>query len=98
MNNKSKKSFLTTFTTVMAVKIPVVIAEVVGLISFIPIIGRLASPVSGLLGIISTVFAYFAIKELNDEATYDGAIKKFVIVEGIYYIVKFVLSLLGLYI
>lgn len=98
MNKKSKKSFLATFATVMAAKIPVVISVIIGLISFIPYIGRITSPISGVLSIISTVLAYFAIKELNDEATYDGALKKFIIIEGIFYLVQFVLSFMRIYI
>lgn len=94
--NKNKKSFLTTVTTVMAAKIPVVLAEVVSLLTIIPGSYRITSPVNGLLGLLSTVFTFFAIKELNDEEGNDSAFKKFLVVEGIYYIVKFVLSFLTL--
>lgn len=91
-NTKNKKSFLTTAVTVMAAKIPVIIGVI---ISIIPFVG---SQVAGLLGLISTVLTFFAVKELNDEESNDGAVKKFLIVEGIYYIVKFVLSFLTIYI
>lgn len=98
MNNKSKKSFLTTVNTVMAAFIPTVVAEVVSLLNIIPSAYRITSPVNGFLGLLTTVFTFFAIKELNDEKENDSAFKKFIIVEGIYYVVKFVLSFLTIYI
>ena len=97
-NSKHKKSFLTTAVTIMAAKIPVILAEIISILTIIPYASRITSPVSGLLGLISTVLTFFAIKELNDEESNDGAVKKFLIVEGIYYIVKFVLSFLTIYI
>ena len=97
-NSKHKKSFLTTAVTVMAAKIPVILAEIISILTIIPYASRITSPVSGLLGLVSTVLTFFAIKELNDEESNDGAVKKFLIVEGIYYIVKFVLSFLTIYI
>ena len=97
-NSKHKKSFLTTAVTVMAAKIPVILAEIISILTIIPYASRITSPVSELLGLVSTVLTFFAIKELNDEESNDGAVKKFLIVEGIYYIVKFVLSFLTIYI
>lgn len=97
-NTKNKKSFLTTVVTVMAAKIPVVLASIISIITIIPYIGRLASPVSSVLAVVSTVLTFFAIKSLNDEESNDQAIKKFLIVEGIYILVSFVLSFLTIYI
>lgn len=97
-NSKHKRSFLTTAVTVMAAKIPVILAEIISILTIIPYASRITSPVSGLLGLVSTVLTFFAVKELNDEESNDGAVKKFLIVEGIYYIVKFVLSFLTIYI
>ena len=97
-NSKHKKSFLTTAVTIMAAKIPVILAEIISILTIIPYASRITSPVSELLGLVSTVLTFFAIKELNDEESNDGAVKKFLIVEGIYYIVKFVLSFLTIYI
>ena len=97
-NTKNKKSFLTTAVTVMATKIPVVIAEIIGIFTLIPYASRIVSPISGLLGLVSTVLTFFAIKALNDEESNDQAVKKFLIVEGIYVIVRFILSFLTIYI
>ena len=92
MNSKNKKSFLTTESTILAAFVPRIVAEIISIIAVIPGAYHITTPVSGLLGLISTVFVFFAIKELNDEKENDDAFKKFLIVEGIYYIVKFVLS------
>ena len=97
-NTKNKKSFLTTAVTVMATKIPVVIAEIIGILTLIPYASRIISPVSGLLGLVSSILTFFAIKALNDEESNDQAVKKFLFVEGIYVIARFVLSFLTIYI
>lgn len=98
MNSKNKKSFLTTTSTLIAAFIPRIAAEVISILSVISSAYKITSPVSGFLGLLSTVFVFFAIKELYDEKENDNAFKKFMIVEGIYYIVKFVLSFLTIYI
>ena len=97
-NTKNKKSFLTTAVTVMATKIPVVIAEIIGILTLIPYASRIISPVSELLGLVSSILTFFAIKALNDEESNDQAVKKFLFVEGIYVIARFVLSFLTIYI
>lgn len=96
MNNKSKKSFLTTVNTVLVAYIPRIVAVVISLLTLIPGAYRITTPVSGFLGLLTTVFTFFAIKELNDEKENDSAIKKFMIVEGIYYVIRFVLSFLSI--
>ena len=96
MNSKSKKSFVTTFTTVMAAFIPRVAAYVVSLLTVIPGAYRITSPVNGLLGLLTTVFTFFALKELLDEPENDSAVKKFLIIEAIYYVVRFILSFLSI--
>ena len=97
-NTKNKKSFLTTAVTVMATKIPIVIAEIIGILTLIPYASRIISPVSELLGLVSSILTFFAIKALNDEESNDQAVKKFLYVEGIYVIARFVLSFLTIYI
>lgn len=97
MNSKNKKTFLTTASTLIAAFIPRILAEIVAIISHITYSAyKITSPINGLLSLISTVFVFFAIKELNDEQDDDSAIKKFLIVEGIFYITRFVLSFLSI--
>ncbi|MBO5004116.1 MAG: hypothetical protein J6D03_02465 [Clostridia bacterium] len=95
---QNKKSFLTVVNTIVASYFPIVIAKVVGLLNLISGASRITSPITGLLGVISLVFTFFAIKELSDEKDNDKAVKQFVIIEAVYYVVAFILSFLKLYI
>ncbi|HBC84881.1 MAG TPA: hypothetical protein DCZ30_05655 [Clostridiales bacterium] len=95
---QNKKSFLTVVNTIVASYFPIVVAKVVGLLNLISGASRITSPITGLLGVISLVFTFFAIKELSDEKDNDKAVKQFVIIEAVYYVVAFILSFLKLYI
>lgn len=95
---QNKKSFLTVVNTIVAAYFPIVVSKVVGLLNLISGASRITSPITGLLGVISLVFTFFAIKELSDEKDNDKAVKQFVIIEAVYYVVAFILSFLKLYI
>ncbi len=95
---QNKKSFLTVVNTIVASYFPIVVAKVVGLLNLISGASRITSPITGLLGVISLIFTFFAVKELSDEKDNDKAVKQFVIIEAVYYVVAFILSFLKLYI
>lgn len=95
---QNKKSFLTVVNTIVASYFPIVVAKVVGLLNLISGASRITSPITGLLGLISLIFTFFAVKELSDEKDNDKAVKQFVIIEAVYYVVAFILSFLKLYI
>lgn len=95
---QNKKSFLTVVNTIVAAYFPIVVSKVVGLLNLISGASRITSPITGLLGVISLIFTFFAIKELSDEKDNDKAVKQFVIIEAVYYVVAFILSFLKLYI
>lgn len=99
LNKKSKKSFVTLITTIVTVRIPLIISE---LISYLLLIssnaGYITSPVSKLLSIISIVLTFFAVKFSFEEEDNAKAFKSFVMVEGVYCIIYFVLRFLGIYI
>lgn len=97
INRNKKKSFITVVTSIIVAKIPVVLATVVELLNiFGSQVYKIVSPFTGFCSILSTVLVYFAIKSLSDEKDDNSAIKKFAIVMGIFYIVKFVFSFFGL--
>lgn len=99
MNKENKKSLNTIITTIVTVKLPVILAEIIGLLSLISKSAyKITTPISGFLGIISTVLVFFGIKSLFDEEDNNKAIKKFALVMGVFYIVKFVLTFLEIYI
>ena len=99
LNKKSKKSLITILTTVVTVNLPVIIARVISLLKIISsnIVG-ITSEVTSLASIISTIFMFFAIRDLFNEEDEKSAFKKFFIVETIYIVVAFIISYLGIYI
>lgn len=93
-----KKSFLSIATSIVVANIPVVIASIVNLLTlFGTSAAKLTSPFSGFCSILSTILLYFAIKELVNEKEEDSFFWKFALIIGIYYIAKFILSFLGIY-
>lgn len=99
ISKEKKKPFIHIASAVVIAKTPVVLASVVSLLE---IFGRevykLTSPFSSFCSIISTVLIYFTCKFLCDEERHDVFFKKFVLIMGIFYIVKFLFSFLGIYI
>ena len=91
------KSFLSIASSILIAKIPVVIAEIVSLLTIIGSdIAKITNTFSGFCGILSTVLLFFAIKNLSDEDKNDSYFWKFALIMGIFYVVKFVLSYLGI--
>lgn len=98
MNKENKKSLITTITAITIAKIPVVVAAVVGLLDIIGSgIYKITSPFSALCSTISIVLTFFAAKQLCGEEECSKFIKKFVVIEGIFYIAYIVVSYLGIY-
>lgn len=95
--NKNK-SFLAIVSTVLVAKIPVVISEIVSLLTLINSgISKITSVFSGFCSVLSTVLLYFAIKNLSDEQENNSYFWKFALIIGIFYVIKFVFSYLGIY-
>lgn len=98
MNKKNKKPLTTVITAVTAAKLPTVIASVVSLLTLIGSgISIITSPFAKLCNIMSVVLFFFASKNLLAEEENSKYIKKFVIVEAIFYAVYILLGLLGIY-
>lgn len=99
MNKKSKKSLTVLISTLTATRIPIIFADVIGLLTIISSsIVKITSKISSLASLISTVLMYFAIRELYGEEDEKQAFKNFVIIEAIYIVVSLVISYLGIYI
>lgn len=99
MNQKSKKSLVTVLTTVVTTKLPIIAAEIVSLLTIISYSAvTITSRISSLCSVISTVFLYFAIRDLYGEEDEKVVLKNFVIVKAIYLVVSLVVSYLGIYI
>lgn len=99
INTKNKKSLITVITAVTISYLPVIIASVLSLLTIISSqISMITIPISKLCSVVSIILMYFALKSIFGTEKNSDFIKKFVLVEGIYYIAYFVLSFLGLYI
>lgn len=99
MNSKNKKSLTTIITTVTTANIPLVIASVVSILTiFGSSISKITIPFTGLCSAVSIVLMYFTLKSIFGEEKNSEFIKKFALVELVYYIAYIVFSLLNIYI
>ena len=99
MNKKSKKPLTTVLSSITATQLPVIAAEIVGLLTIISSSAiRITNKAYNLATLISTVLMYFAIRELYGEEDEKNAFKNFVIIEAVYVVVSLVISYLGIYI
>lgn len=99
INKNNKKSFITVLTAITAARIPVIVADVVGILYLISSsISRLLTPFSAFCSAISIIFTFFAIKALCEEENNTKFLKTFVIIEAIYYVVYLIISYLEIYI
>ena len=97
MNKKNKKALTTVITVVIVANIPTVISAVVSLLTIISTqVSYITTAFSGFCSLITTILMYFAMKSIFGTEKNSDFIKTFVAVEGIYYIVYFVLSFLGI--
>lgn len=99
VNKENKKSLTQLITCITTARLPLAIAGVVSLLTLInSSISAFTTPFSKLCNVISIILTYFVAKDIFAEKENSKFIKKFVIIEGIYYIAYFVLTYLGIYI
>ncbi len=99
LNKNKDKSLVTIMSVVTAAKLPIVIASVVSLLRLISArVTTVTSPFASLCTVISTILVYFGAKFVLGEKDDKSYIKKFVIIESIYYIAYILIGLLEIYI
>lgn len=99
MNKENKKTLITNINTITATKIPLFLAAIVNLLKLFKLRDTsIITTFSSLCTVISTVLLYFGLKELFGEQEDEKFIKKFLIIEAIFYVVYFIISYLGIYI
>lgn len=99
MNKNNKKKLTSIITVLVAASIPLVIASVVRLLNiYSSQVILLTTPFSKLCNVISIILMYFAVKVVLGGEKNSEFIKKFVLIESLYYLVYIVLSLLNIYI
>lgn len=97
LNKENKQTLTKAITTVAIAKIPVVIGACLGFLTYISSsITYITNPIASVLSIISTVSMFFVVKEMFKEEENEKALKTFIKVEVLYYIVVFILSFLGI--
>lgn len=95
---KQKRNFLTIITTVMIAKIPLVLASILHLLTFVGGgIATIVSAVCALCNAISMVLIYFAIKNLFVEEDDNKVMRTFLIAMSIYYGISIILNFLHIY-
>lgn len=95
---EKNKSFSNIASTLVITKIPVVVANIINLLTiFGSGISKITSYISGICSVLSTVLLYFAIKELSDNADEKHEFAKFALIIAIFYAIAFVSSYLGIY-
>lgn len=98
LNKDNKQPLTKSITAVSIAKAPLVISTVLGYLTYISSNVRyITNPIASLLSVISIVLMFFVVKEMFKEEENEKAIKVFIKVEVIYYIVAFAFSFLGIY-
>lgn len=99
LNKKNKKSLTTTISTITITQIPLMIASLVSLLTiFSSKVSLITTPFSKLCSVIAIVLGYFGFKMLFEEEKSNNFIKKYTIIQGIYFIAYIVVGLFGIYI
>ena len=96
--NKSKK-MTSIISTITAAQLPMVISSIISILTIISRdFSKISVTINGFCMVIATVLSYFGFKSLLNEEDDSKFIKKFVIIQLIYYAVAFVLTFLGIFI
>lgn len=99
MNKENKKSLITCINTITATKIPLFLAAIVDLLKIFKLRDtEILTTFTNFCTVISTVLLYFGLKELFGEKEEEKFIKKFLIIEAIFYVAYLVISYLKIYI
>lgn len=99
LNKKNKKSLTNIISTVTITQIPLIISKLASLLTIISSnITTITIPFAKICSIISIVLGYFGFKYLFNEEEDKVFIKKYALIQIIYYVAYIVIKLLGIYI
>ena len=97
-SKKKDKSLLNIASTIVISYIPVIISQISNLLLvFGSGVSRIISHFSSWCNILFAVLLYFAVKYLSNEEENKSYFWKFALIMGIFYVIKFVFSYLGIY-
>lgn len=98
LNSKNKKSLTSIISTVTATQLPLAIASVISILTiFSREFSKITVAFNGLCMVITIVLSYFGFKAILGEKDDNKFLKKFVLIQVIYYVVSIVLTFLGIY-
>ena len=97
--SENKKSLITLLTTVTTVKLPIIVAEVLSILTLVSSkISTITNRIGYIAEALSIVMMYFAVKEIFGKKDEKSTFKTFAIVQIIYFAVSLVLTFLEIYI
>lgn len=98
MNKNNKKSLTTIISTITITQLPLILSQVVSLLTiFSSKISLVTAPFAMLCSTVAIVLGFFGFKSLFEEEC-KTFIKKYVLIQIVYYVVYIVIGLLGIYI
>ena len=98
LNKNNKKSLVTTISTITMTKLPIIVALIASFLTLISSnISIITTPFAKICSIFSVVLGYFGFKYLFEEED-NTFIKKYVLIQVVYYVAYIVIRLLGIYI
>jgi len=99
LNKENKKSLTTVISTITITKLPIIIASLVSLLTIISSkVSMITSPFSALCSTVAVVLGFFGLKNLFGAEDGKAFIKKYVLIQIIYYVAYVIFGLLGIYI
>lgn len=97
--NKNKKPLTSIIATVTITKIPLIVSEIVSLLTIISSgLSTITVPFARVCSAVAVVLGYFGFKHLFGEDDDKVFIKKYVFIQIIYYVAYIIIRLLGIYI
>lgn len=97
VNNRAKDSITKALTSVTIAYIPSIISSIMWLIYRISSkAATILAPISSILSITTTILMYFTVKAYAKEENEENAVKKFILVEAVFYVISFVINFLGI--
>lgn len=97
VNNRAKTSISKVLTSVSIAYIPSIISSLLWLLYHVSSkMTTLLSPVSSILSVVTAILMYFTVKEFTNKDDEESALKEFVKVEAVFYVIVFAISFLGI--
>lgn len=99
LNKQNKKSLIAIISTITITQLPLMLASLISLLTIISSkISMITSPFTALCTTVATILGYFGLKNLFGIEGSKEFIKKYILIQAIYYVAYIVIGLLGIYI